>query len=122
MPVAGFRGWVGFAKPSGVSYLTSAVSAAGTTLPCATTGFGITAPAASSTIYILDGVNSEVVTNSAGGGTGSQTVSAFAHAHPANVPIFSQLTASIGPAGWIPATNIIPSDMIAFIDDKGIRG
>jgi hypothetical protein len=122
MPVAGFRGWVGFAKPNGFSYLTAAVSAAGTTLTIATSGFGITAPAAASTIYIIDGANSEVVTNSAGGGTGSQTVSAFANNHAANVPIVSQLTASKGPAGWIPATNISPSDMIAFIDDKGIRG
>jgi hypothetical protein len=122
MPIAGYRGWVGFAKPNGVSYLTAAVTAAGTSLPVATTGNQVTAIPASTTVYIVDGVNSEAVAVSAGGGTATLTVGALAHNHPANTPVFSQLTASLGPANWMPVTNLDYQDHIATIEDKGIRG
>lgn len=122
MPIAGYRGWAGFAKPNGISYLTASVSAAGTSLPVAITGNGVVAIPASSTVYIIDGVNSEAVAVSAGGGSATLTVGALAHNHPANTPLFSQLTASLGPANWMPVTNLDMQDHIATIDDKGIRG
>lgn len=117
MPIAGFRGWVGFAKAGAPTYLTAAVIATATSIPVN----GIVVPA-SSTIYFIDGVNSESRAVTAGGGTSTLTVAATTFAHAANTPIFWQLTASLGPASWVPATNIVPADHVALIDDKNIRG
>lgn len=117
MPIAAFRGWVGFAKAGTPTYLTASVAAGATSLPVA----GTSVPA-SSTVYIVDGANSEVKAVTAGGGTGTLTVAALTFAHAANTPIYWQLTASIGAAGWMPATNIVPADHIATVEDTGIRG
>ena len=117
MPKAGFTGWVGFAKAGVPTYLTAATTVGATSIPVS----GTSVPA-SSTIYIIDGVNSESRAVTAGGGSGTLTVAATTNAHPANTPVFWQLTASLGPASWMPVTNIDPADMIAYIDDVGIRG
>ena len=117
MPIASMRGWVGFAKAGVPSLLTAAVAVGATSVPVS----GTTIPA-SSTIYIVDGILSESRAVTAGGGSGTLTVAALTNAHPANTPVFWQLTASIGPAAWMPVTNIDPADMIDYIDDVGLRG
>ena len=118
MPKAGMTGWVGFAKQTASpTYLTAATTVGATSIPVS----GSNVPA-SSTIYFIDGVNSESRAVTAGGGTSALTVAATTNAHAANTPIFWQLTASLGPASWMPVTNIDPADMIAYIDDVGIRG
>jgi len=117
MPIAGFRGWVGFAKAGAPTFLTAATTVGATSIPVS----GTVVPA-SSTIYFIDGVNSESRAVTAGGGSSTLTVAATTNAHAANTPIFWQLTASLGPANWVPATNIVPADHIATIEDKGIRG
>src|SRR5215472_2990023 len=117
MPIASFRSWVGFAKAGAPTYLTASVAAAATSLPVS----GTVVPA-SSTVYIIDGAKSETAAVSAGGGTSTLTVPALTNAHPANTPIFWQLTASLGPASWMPVTGLTINDHIAYIDDTGIRG
>jgi hypothetical protein len=117
MPISSNRAWVGFAKAGTPTYLTAPVAAAATSIPVS----GTVVPA-SSTIYFVDGPNSETATVTAGGGSSTLTVAAIAHAHAANTPIYWQLTASVGPAFWVPVTNIDPQDHIAFIDDTGVRG
>ena len=117
MPIAGMRGWVGFAKAGPPSYLTAPVTVGATSLSVSGT-----AVPASSTVYIIDGVNSESRAVTAGGGTGTLTVTALTNAHPANTPVYWQLTASLGPASWVPVTSVDPADMIDFIDDVGLRG
>lgn len=117
MPIAAFRGWVGFAKAGTPTYLTSSVNAGATSLPVN----GTSVPA-SSTVYIVDGTLSETATVSAGGGSSTLTVGALTNAHAANTPIFWQLTASLGPANWMPATGLNFADHLANITDNGIRG
>ena len=117
MPIAANRAWVGFAKAGTPTYLTAATTVGATSIPVN----GTVVPA-SSTIYFIDGANSESATVSAGGGTSTLTVGATANAHPVNCPIFWQLTASLGPANWMPVTMIDPADMITYVDDKGLRG
>jgi hypothetical protein len=117
VPIASFRAWVGFAKAGAPTYLTASVAAAATSLPVS----GTVVPA-SSTVYIVDGTKSETATVTAGGGSSTLTVAAIANAHPANTPIYWQLTASLGPAAWIPVTNATPTDHIVYIDDTGFRG
>src|SRR5215472_18869927 len=116
MPIASFRSWVGFAKQTASpTYLTASVAAAATSIPVS-----CTVVPASSTIYFIDGAKSESATLTAGGGTGTLTVAAIANAHPANTPIYWQLTASLGPAAWMPVTGLTLNDHIAYIDDAGI--
>ena len=117
MPISSNRAWAGFAKAGAPTFLTAAVAAAATSLPVN----GTVVPA-SSTVYIVDGPNSEIATVSAGGGSSTLTVGALAKAHPANTPIYWQLTASLGPAFYTPLTNIAPQDHVAFIPDMGVRG
>ena len=117
MPIAGMRGWVGFAKAGAPTYLTAAAAVGATTL----TVSNINVPA-SATVYIIDGVNSESRAVTAGGASTTLTVAATTNAHPANTPVYWQLTAALGPVAWMPVTNIDPADIIAYIDDVGIRG
>jgi hypothetical protein len=117
MPIAGNRAWVGFAKAGAPTYLTSATAVAAVSIPVN----GTVVPA-SSTIYFIDGANSESATVTAGGGSSTLTVAATTFAHPVNCPIFWQLTASLGPASWMPVTMIDPADMITTVNDVGLRG
>ena len=117
MPIAGMRGWVGFAKAGAPTYLTAATAVGATSIPVN----GTSVPA-SSTIFFIDGVNSESRAVTAGGASSTLTVAATTNAHPANTPVYWQLTASLGPVAWMPVTNIDPADMIDYIDDVGLRG
>jgi hypothetical protein len=117
MPISSNRAWVGFAKAGPPTYLTAAVAAAATSLSVSNTNVP-----ASSTVYIIDGANSETKAVSAGGGSTTLTVAALTNAHPANTPVYWQPTASLGPAFWVPVTNIDPQDHIAYIADTGVRG
>ncbi len=117
MPVPSFKGTVGFAKAGAPTYLTASCAVGAVTLVVN----GTVVPA-SSTVYIIDGVNSEIRAVSAGGGSSSLTVAATTFAHAANTPIFWQLTASLGPVAWMPAENVVPTDHIALIEDKAMRG
>lgn len=117
MPIASFRGTVGVAKDTASAFLTAAVAAGATSIPVSNTSI-----AASSTIYFIDGTNSESRAVTAGGGTQTLTVAATTNAHAANCIVFSQLTANLGPANYIPLTTIDFGDTYAMIDDTGIRG
>ena len=117
MPIAGMRGWVGFAKAGAPTYLTAPVAVGATSI-----GVNGTSVPASSTIFFIDGVNSESRAVTAGGASSTLTVAATTNAHPANTPVYWQLTAALGPASWVPVTNVDPADMISYIDDVGLRG
>src|SRR5438270_2050573 len=117
MPFASFRSNLGIAKDNPSTYLTAAIIATATSIPVNGTGV----PAAS-TIYFVDGVNSESRTVTAGGGTATLTVAATTFAHPVNTPIVWQLTASLGPADFMPVTSLDPYESIANLPDMGIRG
>lgn len=118
MPFASYRSFIGVAKQStGYAYLTAAVASGATSIPISNT----TVPAAS-TIFFIDGTNSESVAVSAGGGTQTLTTAATANAHAANCPIYAQLTASLGPVNYIPVTSIDYADDYAQIPDLSIRG
>lgn len=116
-PFASFLTTVGFAKQNATTYLTAAVAAAATSIPVN----GTVVPA-SSTIFFIDGVNSESKAVSAGGGSSTLTTAATTFAHPANTPIVYQLTAGLGAVDWMPVTGVTLSDTIADLPDQGIRG
>lgn len=117
MPISSFRSWVGFAKANASSYLTSAVTLGATSIPVN----GTVVPA-SSTIYFIDGVNSETRAVTGGGGSSTLTVAATTFAHGANCPIYYQLTASLGPVDWMPVTTLDQPDTLAYVSDAGVRG
>ena len=117
MPNPSFRSFVGIAKDSINTTLSAAVAVGATTLPVVGTGI-----AASSTVFIVDGPLSESRTVTAGGGTSSLTVSALTNAHAANTYVYAQLTASVGPANYIPVTSLEFQDKYTQLDDKGYRG
>ena len=117
MPLPTYRSFIGLAKESSATTLAAAVAAGATTITVSSNAIP-----ASSTIYIWDGVNSESKAVSAGGGTTTLTVAALTNAHPANVYITSQLTASLGPTDYIPVTTIDVEDMYVDLEDKGFRG
>ena len=125
-----FRSWVGVAKDTLNGYSTTAVIATGTTLtlrnlPSAVTGT-LTTSGASYTAVIVDGVNTEstVCTGNLTGATDGSTiaVTALANAHPANVYVYFQLTASIGPTAYIPITDLDFADDYAQLADENLRG
>ena len=117
MPIADFRSFIGIAKDTIETYLTAAVTAGATSIPVAGT-----AVPASSTIFFVDGANSESRAVTAGGGSSTLTVTATTNAHAANTIVFAQLTASLGPVGYLPVTAIDFGDDYNMIDDKGVRG
>lgn len=117
MPLPTYRSFIGLAKEASTTTLAAAVAAGATTVPIV----GVGVPA-SSTIYIWDGPSSETRAVTAGGGTSSLTVAALTYAHPANVYITSQLTASVGPTDYIPVTSIDVEDIYEDLEDKGFRG
>jgi hypothetical protein len=75
---------------------------------------------------IVDGPLTETVacTGNATGTTDGSTIAcaATANAHSANVYVYFQLTASIGPTAYLRCTKIDFSDMYAQLYDKGYRG
>lgn len=117
MPISSFRSWVGFAKANASTYTTAATAIGATSIPVN----GTVVPA-SSTIYFIDGQNSETGTVSAGGGSSTLTVSATTFAHSANCPIYYQLTAGLGPVDYMPVTALDQPDTIAYVSDAGVRG
>jgi hypothetical protein len=117
MPYPSTMSVCAIAKDAIATTLAAAVAAAATTV----TVVGTAVPA-SSTIFIWDGPNSESRAVTAGGGTSTLTVAALTYAHPANVYVTAQLTASIGPTDYIPVTSIEPEDIYAALEDKGMRG
>lgn len=117
MPVASYRSTFGVQKDGSSTYLTAAVAAGATTIPVN----GTSVPA-SSTIYFVDGPNTEQRAVTGGGGSSSLTVAALTNAHPAGTRISWQLTASLGPADYIPVTVLEHEDTIAQLQDKGLRG
>lgn len=117
MPLPTYRSFIGIAKESATTTLAAAVAAGATSITVSNTNIP-----ASSTIFIWDGPNSESKAVSAGGGTTTLTVAALTFAHPANVYITSQLTASLGPTDYIPVTSIDVEDMYDDLEDKGFRG
>ena len=118
MPAATFRSWVGVAKGNTATYLTAATAAAATSFPVN----GTVVPA-SSTVYVIDGTKSETLAVTAGGGSSMLTVAAATYAHAIGTPIYWQLTASVGPADYIPVTAFPDAaDSITTVSDTGIRG
>ena len=117
MPYPTFRSFLGVAKDAIATSLSASVAAAATTI----TVVGTSVPA-SSTVFIWDGPSSESRAVTAGGGTSTLTVAALTYAHPANVYVTAQLTASLGPTDYIPVTSIDPEDTYADLEDKGWRG
>lgn len=117
MPLPSDLSLLGLAKDSLATTLSAAVAAGATSIPVV----GTVVPA-SSTIFIWDGPSSESRAVTAGGGTSTLTVAALTYAHPANVYVTAQLTASVGPTDYIPVTNISPEDIYAPLEDKGMRG
>lgn len=118
MPIASFRSFVGVAKANAPTYATSALTVGATSIPVN----GTVVPA-SSTIYIIDGANSETRAVTAGGGSSTLTVAALSNAHNVGTPIYWQLTASVGPVDYIPVTSFPDAaDTIGTVDDTGIRG
>jgi hypothetical protein len=117
MPLPTYRSFIGVAKDSVNTTLAASVAAGATTVTVVGTGV-----AASSTIFIWDGANSESRAVTAGGGTSTLTVAALTYAHPANVYVTAQLTASVGPTDYIPVVSIDVEDMYADLEDKGFRG
>src|ERR1700749_1549252 len=101
MPRSSNNAWAGFAKAGTPTYLTAGTAVGATSIPVN----GTVVPA-SSTIYFIDGANSESRAVTAGGATPTVPVAATPFAHNANTPIFWQLTASLGPAFYTPLTNI----------------
>lgn len=118
MPQPTYQSWVGIAKETtGAAYLAASVAAGATTITLTNTSVP-----ALSTIFIWDGPNSESKAVSAGGGTTTLTVAALTFAHPANVYVTAQLTASLGPTDYIPVTSIDIEDVYDDLEDKGYRG
>jgi len=117
MPNPSFRSFVGVAKDTTNTTLSASVIATATTVPVVGTGIP-----ASSTITIIDGPLTEQRAVTAGGGTSSLTVAALTNAHSANAYVTSQLTASLGPADYIPVTSIEPEPQIVQLKDRGMRG
>lgn len=116
MPQASYKSYIGIAKDSINTTLSAAVAASATTVPVV----GTSVPA-SSTITIVDGPLTEQRAVTAGGGTSSLTVSALTNAHSANTYVSAQLTASLGPADYIPVTSIEVEDQIVQLKDRGLR-
>lgn len=117
MPNPSYRSFIGVAKDSVNTTLSAAVAVGATSIPIVGTGV-----AASSTIFFVDGPNSESRAVTAGGGTSTLTVAATTFAHAANTYIYAQLTASIGPVDYIPVTSLEFHDVYQQLDDKGYRG
>lgn len=117
MPFSAYKSTWGFAKDTANATLTAAVAAGATTIPVSNTNIP-----ASSTITIIDGPLTEQRAVTAGGGTTSLTVAALTNAHSANAYIVSQLTASQGPADFVPVTVLDWQDTIAQLKDRGLRG
>jgi hypothetical protein len=117
MPLPTYKSFIGIAKESATTNLAAAVAAGATSITVTNTNV-----VAGSTVFLWDGPASESKAVSAGGGTTTLTVAALTNAHPANIYITSQLTASVGPTDYIPVTSIDVEDMYDDLEDKGFRG
>jgi hypothetical protein len=117
MPLPTYKSFIGIAKENATTNLAAAVAAGATSITVTNTNV-----VAASTVFLWDGPASESKAVSAGGGTTTLTVAALTNAHPANIYITSQLTASVGPTDYIPVTSIDVEDMYDDLEDKGFRG
>ena len=120
-----YRSFVGIAKDTINANLTSAIIVGATALPIQNTvgtSGTLTSAGATYSAVIVDGVNTETVACSGNLSAGSIACAATANAHPANVYVYFQLTASIGPTAFIPLTKLDFSDDYAQEYDQGIRG
>lgn len=129
MAQASFRTWLGVAKDTTHANLQIAHTATGTTLTLRTitqAGTLLTTTGATVSAVIVDGVNTETVacSGNATGTTDGSTIAcaALANAHPANVYVYFQLTASIGPTAYIPMKKPDWKDEIAQLEDMNLRG
>lgn len=125
MPLASYRAYVGVAKDSINASITSAVVATATSLPIqnliGTTGT-LTTSGATYTAFIIDGVNTESTACTGNLTAGAIPVTALANNHSANVYVYFQLTASVGPTDYIPVEKFDPVDEYAQLMDKSMKG
>jgi len=118
LPIPSYGAFIGVAKANPSTYLTAATAVGAVSIPVN----GTVVPVAS-TIYFIDGANSESRAVTAGGGSGTLTVAATTYAHGTGCVIYWQLTAALGPVDYIPVTTFPDaSDAIATVSDTGIRG
>lgn len=118
MPVAAFRTTWGVSLDKNHTTLSAAAAAAATTLNVNT----ITGTIGNLyTVTIVDGPLTEQVACSAST-SNTLTVAATANAHPAGTYVTAQLTASLGPADYLPVTVLDVEDQIVQLPDKGFRG
>lgn len=118
MPQSAYRTQVGIAKDAANATLTQSAASGQAVIHVSNSNI-----LASSTVFIIDGQNSEQFTVSSGGGSTTVTLSGnLVNTHPAGVYVASQLTASVGPADSAPLTVIEPEDTIQPLEDKGMRG
>ncbi len=125
LPQASFRSWIGVAKDTVNANLSAAVVAGATSLPLTntsgTTGTLTTAGATYSAV-IVDGPNTETVALTGNLSAGAVPCAATANAHSANAYVYFQLTASIGPTAFLPATKIEMVGDYAQLYDKHYEG
>ena len=120
-----YRAFVGVAKDTINANLTSAIIVGATSLPIqntvGTTGT-LTTSGSTYSAVIVDGVNTETVACTGNFSTGAIACGATTYAHSANVYVYFQLTASIGPTAYIPVTKLDFMDDYAQLYDQGFRG
>jgi hypothetical protein len=125
MPIHAYKSYVGLAADRVNAMLTSAITTAAVSLPLqntvGTTGT-LTTTGATYSAIIVDGVNTETVACSGNLTAGAIACGATANAHPANVYVYFQLTASIGPTAYIPLEKFDPVDTYAQLLDESYRG
>ena len=129
MPQPVYRSFVGVAKDTTNANLQVNHIAGATTLTLRSivqAGTLLTVSGATVSAVIVDGPLTETVacSGNATGTTDGSTIACAAttNAHSANVYVYFQLTASIGPTAYIPVTKIDFSDDYAQLYDQGFRG
>jgi hypothetical protein len=117
-PQAAFRSWVGVAKDTVNGNILTGIAASATSITLTNI---VGTPTTSMSAIIVDGVNTETVAVS-GWATPTLTVGATTYAHSANVYVYLQLAASIGPTAYIPIETPDWSDVYVQLYDKAFRG
>lgn len=124
-PQSAYRSFVGVAKDTINANLSASINSGAVSLPLTntvgTTGTITTAGATYSAI-IVDGPLTETVALTGNLTGGAVACAATANAHTANVYVYFQLTASIGPTAYLRVTKIDFSDDYKQLYDKGYRG
>ncbi len=124
-PQSAYRSFVGVAKDTVNANLSATIASGATSLPVTntvgTTGT-LTTSGSTYSAVIVDGPLTETVACTGNLAAGAVPVAATANAHSANVYVYFQLTASIGPTAFLRVTKIDFSDAYAQLYDKGYRG